>query len=193
MIRPGPNDFLSLMTEQALAGIRAEALANGRIVPRIFFGTGCGSMMHIRLRFDDFVALAVANHRCTGAVPNLLRTMGFTFFNVALQFAEMKEAQPHLLTAEHANWNSTVLTLLRTCGPKFVVIVDHEDAQSDARKSSRIVAIGLHPTGIIACASTYRAGHSRGFVFDPIHPISAGAAQARGRAIYLKIFGPEAN
>jgi hypothetical protein len=197
MIRPGPGDFLTLMTSNALGGVLSDARKNGRILPRIVFGTGCGSVWSIPRRFEDFLAAAVNAHRQSDARWELFKKMGFDFYNVASTFATMSEAQPHLLTSENTSWDSTVYVLLRSAGPKFVVVVDQIGAvasgQDDRREGPSISAVGVHPAAIVGFTATCCLDHRLGLVSGPIRASNSGAAQSRGREILLRVFLPGTN
>ncbi|OFX10246.1 MAG: hypothetical protein A2516_08435 [Alphaproteobacteria bacterium RIFOXYD12_FULL_60_8] len=197
MIRPGEDDLLTLLTREALAGVMAEAKASGRIRPRIFYSTGRARVRSFMLNFDDFLAVALSVHYRFDAQQALLATVGFDFYTVAATFAAMSAGKADLLTPEAVNWDSTRYVLLRSAGPKFVVVADRVEMGAPGLPgpagASTLVAIGLHPASILAFSSTYHAGHPRGLVFGPISALSAGAAQVCGLKTFLKIFGPENN
>lgn len=197
MIPPSPTDLLTELVAEALTGVMDEAQVSGRIQPRIFYSTGCRRIWSFPARFDDFLAAALSAHRRFEAEQDLLRKIGMTFYTVASTLAAMNAGQPHLLTPEATSWDSTRYVLLRSAGPKFVVIVDYAEPGAKGLPgpvgASMIVAIGLHPAGMAGATATYCPGHPRGFDFDPINAITPEAARARGRAVYIRLFAPEAN
>jgi hypothetical protein len=197
MLNPGPDDFLSLVTSEALAGCLDKAQRIGRISPRIGYGVGRSRVRGFPFRFTDFVAAAVSAHRRPDLQRDLVQEIGFEFLSVAWTFAEMSERRPHLLATEAANWDNTICSVLRSCRPTVVVIVDHigmgTAGESGAAVPPEIMALGLNATGVAGFSASYRPVHPRGFEFGRIRALNAGAAQVCGLKKYLGIFGPEVN
>lgn len=196
MIRSIPDDYLSRLTRRALSESMAEAQATGRIWPRIVYTIGTREWT-FRLRFEDFLALAVSGHGRHDVMQGLLGAMGFAFFHVTQTLGEINEVQPHRLAEARSKWDATVFCLLRGCGPRFVVIVDLLAVRTPGVPSPdeppAITAIGLHPAGWVGFASACREEQSHRIDFGAVSVLKEGAVHAHALRNYLRLFVPEKN